>query len=371
MAEPLKNYFDERIPRTIAKSIEAAWPQFRTEAFLNNVLVGYQELELMDRGRHIARTLRHNLPESYPEAVDILLRSTGERPKRSEGDGGMASFLYLPHVQFVAEFGLDHFEDSMRALFRLTQLFTAEFSIRPFLERYQEESLALLRQWARDPNWHVRRLVSEGTRPRLPWASRLPRFQKDPTPVLELLELLTDDPDPNVRRSVANNLNDIGKDHPDRLVEVAARWRNEASEERLALVKHALRSLVKQGHSGALQVLGFGQVAPVEIAEVSITPKRLARGGAVTITFSVRASTRRTQRVLADLRVHFVKANGKATPKVFKLRELLLENGNTGSCRKTISLADLTTRKHYPGEHKVEALLNGMPVPLGSFEVLD
>jgi 3-methyladenine DNA glycosylase AlkC len=279
----------------------------------------------------------------------------------------MAAFFYLPHVCFVAEFGLEHFDQSMRAQYVLTQRFTAEFSIRPFIERYERESLSLLRKWTRDPNAHVRRLVSEGTRPRLPWAGRLRRFQQDPAPVLALLELLKDDPELYVRRSVANNLNDIGKDHPEVLIEVARRWMTDAGAERKALVRHALRSLVKDGHVGALKVLGFGQEADVTIEDVTITPKRVAAGGKVVVVFTVRGMGRRAQRVLVDLRVHFVKAAGKTSPKVFKVKATELEGGETVTCRKTVSLADLTTRQHYPGKHLVDALVNGRVVPIGAF----
>ncbi len=367
MAEPLKNYFDDRVPRTIARQVGAVWPAFRPKAFVADALDGYEALELMDRGRHIARALRRHLPGNYREALDILLRSVGDRSSRAEGDGGMASFLYLPHVCFVAEFGLDDFEASMAAQYVLTQRFTAEFSIRPFIERHEPESLALLRTWASDPNVHVRRLVSEGTRPRLPWAGRLRRFQQDPTPVLALLELLKDDAELFVRRSVANNLNDIGKDHPEVLVDVARRWMVDASEERRALVRHALRSLVKQGHPEALAILGFGESAAVAIEDVRITPRRVAMGAAVTVGFTVRNTKRRQQRVLVDFRIHFVKANGKTSPKVFKLKAVDLPPAGTAACRKRVSLADLTTRRHYPGRHLVDVLVNGRVEPLGAF----
>ena len=367
MAEPLKNRFTLDVARRLAAMISGVWPSFDAAAFTGAVEEGFEALELMDRGRHIARILRRYLPDDYPQALDILMRSTGTRPARAEGDGGMASFFYLPHVCFVAEFGLDHFVVSMEAQHALTQRFTAEFSIRPFIERYERESMRLLRRWARDPDAHVRRLVSEGTRPRLPWASRLRRFQQDPTPVIELLELLRDDPELYVRRSVANNLNDIGKDHPDRLVSVAERWMADVAPERQALVRHALRSLVKQGHPGALKVLGFGRQADVRLEDVRISPARPAMGSKVVIAFAVRSQARRSQRVLVDFRVHFVKANGKSAPKVFKLKAADLEPGDVLSCRKTVSLADLTTRQHYVGRHDVDALVNGRIEPIGSF----
>ncbi|MCC7044933.1 MAG: DNA alkylation repair protein [Acidobacteria bacterium] len=367
MAEPLRNHFTLDVPRRLAEAVSRVWPRFEAKAFLTDVADGFEALELMDRGRHIARVLHRHLPADYPTAIDVLLRSVGHRPARSEGDGGMASFFYLPHVSFVAEFGLEHFDESMHAQYVLTQRFTAEFSIRPFIERYEREALTMLRTWARDPDVHVRRLVSEGTRPRLPWAGRLRRFQQDPSPVLALLEQLKDDPELYVRRSVANNLNDIGKDHPAVLVDVARRWMEGAGAERKALVRHALRSLVKEGHTGALTVLGFGRDADVTIEDVVIAPKRVERGGKVVVAFTVRSTARRAQRVLVDLRLHFVKARGKASPKVFKLKAADLDGGATMSCRKTVSLADLTTRQHYPGKHLVDALVNGRVVPIGAF----
>lgn len=370
MAEPLKNYFTLDVPRGIAKAIERVWPAFRRRAFVAHVAKEFDALELMDRGRHIARVLRRHLPADYPTALGILLQSVGERPARAEGDGGMASFFYLPHVCFVAEFGLDHFDESMQALHALTQRFTSEFSVRPFIERYEQEALGLLRQWARDPNVHVRRLVSEGTRPRLPWAGRLLRFQQDPSPVLELLEMLRDDPEEYVRRSVANNLNDIGKDHPDVLVDVARRWLIDASPERAALVRHALRSLVKQGHAGALVVLGVGRRAEVAVEHVVVTPRRPEAGGKVSVAFVVRSTSRRQQRVLVDFRVHFMKASGAVSPKVFKLKTIDLPAGASMAFRKTVSLADLTTRRHYPGRHAVDVVINGVVTPIGTFTLV-
>lgn len=367
--EPLKNHFDARIPRGIADQIARAWPEFDADAFVADAVTGYEALELMDRGRHFARALRRHLPDDYPEAVRILVASAGERPTSGGGDGGMASFFYLPHVNLVAEFGLEHFRESLEALYVFTQLFTAEFSIRPFIERFENETLALLREWARDPNHHVRRLVSEGTRTRLPWAGQLRRFREDPSPVLELLELLKDDPELYVRRSVANNLNDIGKDHPEVLVGVARRWMKGAGKDRQALVRHALRSLVKQGHPGALAILGFGQEAAVVVENANITPERVPLGGETNVSFTIRSTAPEPQPVLVDLRVHYVKANGSASPKVFKLKVLELAAGEVTECRKKLSLADLSTRRHYPGEHRVEALINGRAVPLGSFVV--
>lgn len=348
--------------------ISRTFHAFDQDAFVSDALDGYEALDLMARGWKIAHALHRHLPGDYEAAVAILIDSIG--PKLDEtGDFGMAPFLYLPHVCFVAAYGLDHFEASMRAQYELTQRFSAEFSIRAFLERHPEATMARLEAWAKDPSPHVRRLVSEGTRPRLPWAPRLREFQKDPRPVLALLELLKDDPELYVRRSVANNLNDIGKDHPSLLVETARRWLIDATDERRWLVRHALRSAVKRAEPGALAVMGFGEIAKVSLANASITPKRAAIGGSVTIAFDITNTGALQQRVLVDFRIHFVKANGKSSPKVFKLKTVELAPLETASLGKTISLAEMTTRKHYPGTHHIDVVINGSVHGLGKFEL--
>lgn len=368
MAEPLKNSYGREIPESIAAMVGGVHPGFPAAAFVADALQGYEALDLMARGRRIAHALQRHLPPDYAEAIDVLLASLKVKVERESSS--MASFLYLPHTLFVAEFGLAHFELSMRAQYQLTQLFTAEFSIRPFIEHHREATLAVLTTWARDPNRHVRRLVSEGTRPRLPWAPRLRDFQCDPRPVLALLELLRDDPEMYVRRSVANNLNDIGKDHPGLLAATARRWLEDAPPGRAWLVRHALRSAVKRADGGALDVMGFGAAPEVKVDDIAVLPAQARIGGACRITFSLTSTATRPQRLLVDFRVHYMKANGKRSPKVFKLTELELAPQATRTLAKSISLKEMTTRKHYPGVHRIELLINGVVSTLGEFELL-
>jgi hypothetical protein len=198
----------------------------------------------------------------------------------------------------------------------------------------------------------------------------LRQFQADPTPVQALLELLKDDPDLYVRRSVANNLNDIGKDHPELLSRVAKAWLKDASAERAWIVRHALRSAIKRGDNGALKALGFGKTAQVAVSGIQITPGTAVMGEAVTIAFELTNPQSRVQNLLVDLAVHYVKANGKARAKVFKLKTLELAPGQTAQFAKKLSLAEMTTRKHYPGEHKVDVILNGQAQTLGAFELV-
>jgi 3-methyladenine DNA glycosylase AlkC len=364
----LKDQFGPSAPRAIARMIRAVHADFPHDEFLRDVLAGYGPLSLTARGFHVAAALRKHLPADYPQAIDVLLASASQ-PHEHQASGGMAAFLYMPHLFFVARHGLDHFEDSMRAQHALTQLFTAEYSIRAFLEKHPEATLARLREWTADPSPHVRRLVSEGTRPRLPWAPRLRAFQEDPRPVLELLELLKDDPELYVRRSVANNLNDIGKDHPALLTAVARRWLRGATAERQWIVNHALRSAVKRADAGALGALGYGAKADVSVRGKRISPARAKIGGSVAVSFTLTNKLAKAQRVMADLVVHFVKSRGTGA-KTFKMKVLTLAPRASVLVSKKIGLQQLTTRKHYPGVHRVEALLNGRRVALGNFTLL-
>lgn len=369
MGEPLKNSFGPEVPRRIGAMIASVDPDFAHEAFLAHALDGFENLELTPRARLVSAALARHLPADFEAASAVLTASLGP-PIAAAEITGMEVFVYLPHVFFVAENGLHHFDAAMRLQYELTQRFTAEFSIRAFLERHPERTLERLREWASDPSPHVRRLVSEGTRPRLPWAPRLRAFQRDPTPVLDLLELLKDDPALYVRRSVANNLNDIGKDHPERLVETCGRWSRDATPERAWLIRHALRSAVKRGDRGALTLLGAGDAVGLTVTGSAISPPRAAIGEIVTIRVTVANELPEPRRVMLDLRVHFVKAGGRTSPKVFKGASFELAGGATREVEKRISLAQHTTRTHHPGRHAVDALLNGSPIPLGAFEVV-
>ncbi len=369
MAEPLVNQYGADVPQAIATMIHAAHPAFDSAGFVREVLGGYDTLALMARGKKIARALRQFLPEDYAQALPILMASI-QQPHGRDPSLTLGAFVYLPHTLFVADYGLGHFELSMAAQHALTQRFTAEFSIRPYLEHHPEATLRQLTVWATDPSAHVRRLVSEGTRPRLPWAPRLRQFQVDPTPVLALLDLLKDDCELYVRRSVANSLNDIGKDHPQVLISTAQAWLKDASPERAWIVRHALRSAVKRGDAGALTALGFGHTAQVAVGHIHITPGQPVMGGAVLISFELTNFTAQPQLMLVDLAVHYIKASGQTRAKVFKLQQLELGPGQTVVLSKKLSLAEMTTRKHYPGLHPVAVMLNGQAQPLGTFELV-
>jgi len=369
--EALKLFFSPALVRRLAADIVRVHPRFPERAFVKDACAGLSALELLDRGKHIARSLARHLPPAYPDAMAVLLRSLGPEHATDELLGvGMAPFYYLPHVTFVAERGLDHFDLSMRAQYELTKRFTAESSIRPYITRDPERVLVVLRKWTKDRNAHVRRLVSEGTRLRLPWAPRVPWLDANPERVLVLLELLKDDPSTMVRRSVANNLNDLGKTHPQLLMRTATAWLTDASPERRSLVEHALRSAVKRGDRDALRLLGYGKRASVSLERVTFNPRQVRIGARVVMSFTLRSTSRTSQDLLVDVAVHFVKARGLTSAKVFKVTRLLLPPRETVDLKTAFSLAVHTTRVPRPGIHAVDVMVNGQAMRAGSFRVI-
>lgn len=257
----LKSLLAEAAVECLAHNLSTVHRDFDLASFRRDALTGLEPLAILQRGHHIARALRAHLPPRYDDAIALLLRSLTPPLTRTD-TLGLGVFFYLPHVYYVSTYGLDPehnagrdpFETSMRAQYELTRRYSAEYSMRAFLIRWPDRTLARLLEWTRDPDPHVRRLTSEGSRPRLPWAQRIPAFIKDPRPTLPILEALKDDPDLYVRRSVANHVGDIAKDHPQLAFDLCARWVKGASPERKWLIRHAVRHPAKHGVAAALRL---------------------------------------------------------------------------------------------------------------------
>lgn len=383
MAESLKNMFGPAMVHRAASSISAVDGDFDVDRFTTRALDGFDDLELTPRCHQIAAAMAEFLPADQRQAIAIVVDSLGpelENCDPADGsptgdpeidDNPMSGFFYMPHGYFIAGLGTAHLDEVLGANYEITKRATSEFSIRTPLRDETAATLAVLNTWATDPNVHVRRLVSEGTRPRLPWSFRLRAFQDDPRPVIALLELLKDDPIEYVRRSVANNLNDISKDHPATVIGVARRWWVDADDHRRRLIRHGLRTLIKAGHPEALDVLGYGSHSPARIRAVSIEPAEVAIGGSISIEIGVENPSTTVCAALVDLRVHFVKANGSTNPKVFKGAELQLDPGGDQTVRKKVSVKQHSTRTHYPGRHAVDVMINGRVESIGAFTLVE
>ncbi len=258
--QPLKELFDRKLVGLIGQSFAHVHPEFELKSFRKLATAGLEEGTMLERAAHIANALASELPDDFRAASEVLVAALGPVQDRTEGNG-LRGFFYMPHSSFIARFGGKHFKEGMAANYELTRRFTAEFSVRPFIARHQKRALALLQKWTRDKDHHVRRLCSEGSRPRLPWASRLPALAADPALTLPILEALKDDSELYVRRSVANHLGDLCKDHPDWVFELCARWIDEVEseskerrQERHWMVRHAVRLPAKKRVDAALEL---------------------------------------------------------------------------------------------------------------------
>lgn len=372
MAAELRDCFSPAMVRRLGASLVAASPRFAVTEFVARAGRGLGPLTLMARAQHIADAMAAALPAPFPDAVAIVLRSLppAQPADADEAVGdGLGPFFLLPHTLLVAAHGQAHFAEAMAAQHALTQRFSCEFSIRPFLRAAPERTLAVLRGWASDPSAHVRRLVSEGTRLRLPWGQRVPWLDAHPAEVFALLEHLRDDPSAMVRRSVANSLGDLARVVPADVVATCARWQRGASPARAQLIRHALRSLVKRGDPAALALVGATAGAEVELAGAQLTPARPRIGEQVRLRATLQSRGDAPQTLVIDYAVHFVKASGAPRPKVFKLRRVELAAGAAVELAATLSLAQRTTRRHYPGPHAVELRVNGRALPLGTFQL--
>lgn len=363
MAELLKNHFDEPLVDRFAKEATVTYADFDTSTFRDRVLTAFPELELKDRINVLADALRDGLPDDYPTAIAHVVEMAPE----IHGPSGMEGW---PLCSVVERHGVDHPTASLTAMEQLTQHFSCEFAIRPFLEDHLDETLAACRHWLTHPEATVRRLPSEGTRPYLPWGPKVQSLLDDPEIGIALITELRHDPDEVVRRSVANHLNDIARNHGDRVAEIAATWTAEPDTDP-QMVRHSLRGLVKKGHVGAMAALGFTTEADVEIAEFAVAPTEISLGATVDLTATVTSTASIAQRLIVDFVIHHVNANGATSPKVFKWTTIDLSPGETVTLTKRRKIATASTRRYNAGIHRVDLQIAGQPHARSAFTLTD
>ena len=342
----------------LAGELSAAWSEFPRRRFVRGLEEALAPLELMARVELLADRLVGALPEDFEAAAGVLWAALESQT--------FTGWMTLPCGSYVARAGIDRPDVALPLLAGLTPRFSSEGPIRPFVERHPDVTYEHLRRWVLDPDEHVRRLVSEGTRPRLPWAPQLRSLIADPAPNLELLDQLVDDPSAYVRRSVANHLNDISKDHPDLAVDLARAWLARGDGAAWA-ARHGLRTLVKRGHPGALEALGVPTDADIGLRELTVDHDRVTIGDAVTFTFTLELDGLQEADAVVDYRVHYVGARGLLAPKVFKLTRRRLTPGRPVTVSRRHRFEHVSIRRILPGRHVIDVQVNGRV--LGSVEV--
>jgi 3-methyladenine DNA glycosylase AlkC len=370
--EPFKNLIDRTLVRHAGEALERSDPGFDRARFQRLALRGMDALELKARAMQVADALESTLPSDFDRACNVIeaalappIAVIGEQAQPRDAADGLAGWVVWPLGEFVARRGIAAPERALQALHALTQRLTAEFAIRPLIVAHPQLVLDRLLQWTRDPSAHVRRLASEGSRPRLPWGLRLQALVADPTPTLPILAALQDDPSPYVRRSVANHLNDIAKDHPVIVVDWVRRHLPDATPERRTLLRHASRTLIKQGHGAMLALWDAG--TPFEgRCTLQIAPRRVAIGEAVQITLALRSTSTLPQSLLVDYTVHHANARGGSNAKVFKGWRVTLEPGQALTLTKQHSFKPVTTRRYHPGDQAFDVTINGAVAARGS-----
>ncbi len=360
-APALKDWFDEARFRSVASLLAGLHPRFDRRRFLRLGLEGLDELSLMQRLRRMTEATRSALPLGYLDSLDVLHRLAPQL-------GHAFVAVYPP--DFVGLYGRGHFDESMAALRFLTPYGSSEFAVREFLRDDLPRALSTMREWAEDPDEHVRRLASEGCRPRLPWSFRLAGLIEDPRPALSILEALRSDPSLYVRKSVANHLNDISRDHPEIVLDTLRRW--DLDDPRSAwIARRGLRTLVKQGQRAALALLGAGEAARVRIDAFRVEPARIRLGEELGLALELVSTSPKPQRLVVDYLVHYARPSGLASEKVFKWKELELGPGESVKLAKRQTIRDFSTRRHHPGRHKVELQINGERLAEGEFVLGD
>lgn len=357
MPTPLKECFNKAMVTTLATRVHKHHPDFDRSLFRKAVLDDqWAQRELKDRMNHLAACLNTFLPSDYRKALRIL------KPVADQFSG----LEHLIFPAYVEQFGAADVDASIDAMAYFTERSSSELAIRPFIIAHQDRMMRQMAAWAASDNLHLRRLASEGCRPRLPWAMALPAFKRDPAPVLQILKMLMTDSSEYVRRSVANNLNDISKDHPDTTIAVTREWIGQQRDTD-RLLKHACRTLLKQGHPEALALFGFPNPDHIQITQFNVAPS-VAMGDALAFSFTLHARQGALGKCRIEYDLGFMRKNGKISKKVFQISESE-PSGHKKIVEKKHSFRPISTRTYYPGRHRIAIRVNGHELKHGHFEL--
>lgn len=352
MSDLIKNIYNHNALQALALDIQSVYKEFQANEFLASTIDDtWETLELKERITKISMNLGKYLPGDYKSAIAII-----DQVVMNYGSWLNGFVAFLP--TFVELYGQDEadWDTSMAALARYTPYASSEFAVRPFIINHEDRMMAQMYTWSKDENELLRRLSSEGCRPQLPWAQALPSFKKDPSPILPILTQLKQDPSETVRKSVANNLNDISKTHPDLVIRLAKDWYGQHKYTDW-IVKHGCRTLLKKGNRDVLAIFGYHDTTSIDVQQFSLNPAKISIGQQITFSFVI--SAKKATKVRLEYGIDYVKSNGKRNRKIFKISEIALKENQQKSYEKNHSFADLSTRKHYPGTHSITLIING------------
>lgn len=364
----VRNVFNETLILEMANAFSKASNIFKKEVFLKTALNFTEETSYKNRASVITTALIASLPSNYNTASKIILNSFKFTTTKSNWE----SFYFLPIGNYVAIKGCKrkYLPISFKLIYEITKRFTSEFAIRPFLDEYFEETLIQLGKWNKDPNEHVRRLVSEGTRQRLPWGKSVDNLNKHPEKIIALLEPLKDDPSKYVQKSVANHLNDLSKSKPDLFYKTLFNWREVESESTRWIIKHALRNELKKGNSNALKLLGYDLNPKIKVINFKLDAQKIQLGETLGFQFEIQSDAAKSQTLQIDYIIHYLKSNGKTAPKTFKIKSITISLKEKVKISKKQTFKPFTTRKHYSGIHYIEVFINGLSFNKQSFHLV-
>jgi len=367
MAELLKNVYNQQFFNEFIVAIKKVLPEFDETTFLKNIYDDeWEQRELKQRMRHIVLTLTSHLPEDYGNLIKLVLRIIKQLQKNGINE---ASFEWMFLPEFVELYGLDDYEISIDAFENITQFTSCEFAVRPFIIKYPKQMMSQMLLWSQHEHAMVRRLSSEGCRPRLPWAMALPVLKEDPEPIIPILENLNFDNSESVRRSVANNLNDISKDNPEKVITLVKKWKGKTKETDW-LVKHASRTLLKQGNTEIMELFGFGSLENIRIDGFKILTPKIKIGEALQFVFELNNIGNTSSKIRLEYGLYYQKANGSLSRKVFTISEKEYSKKSTTTISRKQPFKIITTRKLHIGLHQLSLIINGIEFEKFDFELV-
>ncbi|MCR6642227.1 MAG: DNA alkylation repair protein [Sporocytophaga sp.] len=356
MADLLKNIYNKAFFDQFCDITGTVIKDFDRKVFLKKIYdKEWEQRELKQRMKHIASVLKDFLPANYDKCISAACKLITELKKKNIKQSSI-ELMFFPEI--IEQYGIDHLEVSVKGMEFITQIISCEFAIRPFIIKYPKEMMKTMLVWSKHESHHVRRLASEGCRPRLPWAMAIPALKKNPSPIFPVLENLKNDPSEFVRRSVANNLNDIAKDHPEKVMEIALRWQGKC-EDTDWIIKHGCRTLLKKANPDALSFFGLASAKTIAVRNFEIDNCDIALNDDLCFSFELIHKEKEPLKLRVEYCIYYMKANGKQNKKIFKITENVYASDVKHPFKRKQSFRDLTTRKHYAGEHKLSLVING------------